>query len=180
METQVRTPQSVFMHPQRFVVPLFQRPYVWNQENQWEPLWNDLVRVTERLLAQPHGKHYPHFLGAVVFCREILFEMERRSWANRAEPLNIDGYTAEQLHYHVKILAEAGLIDAADASHMQGIQWLPLSLTWHGHEFLDASRDKERWMKAKFIIERVRGMTFEVLTTVLSKLATEAAASAMR
>jgi len=54
------------MHPQRLVVPLFQRPYVWNEENQWEPLWNDVVRVTDRLLRQPHGKHYPHFLGAVV------------------------------------------------------------------------------------------------------------------
>ena len=66
METQVRTPQTVFMHPQRLVVPLFQRPYVWNEENQWEPLWKDVVRVTERLLSQPNGKHYPHFLGAVV------------------------------------------------------------------------------------------------------------------
>lgn len=54
------------MHPQRLVVPLFQRPYVWNQENQWEPLWNDVVRITERLLQEPHAKHYPHFLGAVV------------------------------------------------------------------------------------------------------------------
>lgn len=66
METQVRTPQLVFMQPQRLVVPLFQRPYVWNEENQWEPLWNDVVRVTNRLLAHPSGKHYPHFLGAVV------------------------------------------------------------------------------------------------------------------
>jgi hypothetical protein len=66
METQVRTPQMVFMQPQRLVVPLFQRPYVWNEENQWEPLWNDVVRVAERLLKQPSGKHYPHFLGAVV------------------------------------------------------------------------------------------------------------------
>ena len=50
METQVRTPQMVFMQPQRLVVPLFQRPYVWNEENQWEPLWNDVVRVAERVL----------------------------------------------------------------------------------------------------------------------------------
>lgn len=56
----------VFMQPQRLVVPLFQRPYVWNEENQWEPLWNDIVRVAERLLAEPHKKHFPHFLGAVV------------------------------------------------------------------------------------------------------------------
>lgn len=54
------------MQPQRLVVPLFQRRYVWNQDNQWEPLWNDVVRVAERLLNQPKAKHQPHFLGAVV------------------------------------------------------------------------------------------------------------------
>ena len=66
METQVRTPQMVFMQPQRLVVPLFQRPYVWNEENQWEPLWNDVVRVADRVLNRPLEKHHPHFLGAVV------------------------------------------------------------------------------------------------------------------
>jgi hypothetical protein len=66
VETQVRTPQMVFMQPQRLVVPLFQRPYVWNEENQWEPLWNDVTRATDRLLHQPHGRHQPHSLGAVV------------------------------------------------------------------------------------------------------------------
>lgn len=54
------------MQPQRLIVPLFQRPYVWNEENQWEPLWNDVIRVTERFLAEPRAKHHPHFLGAVV------------------------------------------------------------------------------------------------------------------
>lgn len=66
METQVRTPQMVFMQPQRLIVPLFQRPYVWNEENQWEPLWGDVTRVAERLLKAPQDKHHPHFLGAVV------------------------------------------------------------------------------------------------------------------
>jgi hypothetical protein len=54
------------MQPQRLVVPLFQRPYVWNEDNQWEPLWNDVVRVADRLLKRPHEKQQPHFLGAVV------------------------------------------------------------------------------------------------------------------
>ncbi|WP_315755713.1 DUF262 domain-containing protein [Bradyrhizobium sp. SZCCHNRI2007] len=66
METQVRTPQLIFMQPQRLVVPLFQRPYVWNEENQWEPLWEDLTRVANRLMKNPTEKHQPHFLGAVV------------------------------------------------------------------------------------------------------------------
>jgi hypothetical protein len=67
VETQVRTPQMVFMQPQRLVVPLFQRPYVWNEENQWEPLWNDLVRVADRLLREPNVKYSAAPLaGAVV------------------------------------------------------------------------------------------------------------------
>jgi len=66
MDTQVLTPQLLFTLPQRLVVPLFQRPYVWNEENQWEPLWNDMVRVADRVLQQPAAKHHPHFLGAVV------------------------------------------------------------------------------------------------------------------
>ncbi len=66
MDTQVRSPQLVFMQPQRLVVPLFQRPYVWNKESQWQPLWDDVTRVAERLLAAPTAQHQPHFLGAVV------------------------------------------------------------------------------------------------------------------
>jgi hypothetical protein len=50
MDTQVRTPQLVFMQPQRLIVPLFQRPYVWNQENQWEPLWKDVIRVANAVV----------------------------------------------------------------------------------------------------------------------------------
>lgn len=53
--------------PQRLLVPLFQRPYVWNEELQWEPLWRDLQNVATRYLENPHVLHQPHFLGAVVF-----------------------------------------------------------------------------------------------------------------
>lgn len=66
METQVRTPQLVFMQPQRLIVPLFQRPYVWNMENQWAPLWRDVERLTKSLLSDPSAKQQSHFLGAVV------------------------------------------------------------------------------------------------------------------
>lgn len=46
------------------IVPLFQRPYVWEREKQWEPLWDDTRRIAERLLTgQPVRSH---FLGASV------------------------------------------------------------------------------------------------------------------
>jgi uncharacterized protein with ParB-like and HNH nuclease domain len=66
METQVRTPHAIFNMPQRLVVPLFQRPYVWNEESQWEPLWDDITRIADRVLKHPTTQPQPHFLGAVV------------------------------------------------------------------------------------------------------------------
>jgi hypothetical protein len=62
--TQVKTPQDIFFSPQRLVVPLFQRPYVWSQERQWQPLWDDVRRVAERF--DSSGQATSHFLGAIV------------------------------------------------------------------------------------------------------------------
>ena len=66
MKTDTHTPEHIFRAQQRLLVPLFQRPYVWNRELQWEPMWRDLKRVLSRYLAQPEAEHQPHFLGAVV------------------------------------------------------------------------------------------------------------------
>ena len=65
METFKRTPLQLFNLPQHFVIPLFQRPYVWKEEEQWEPLWKDIRRVAELRIAEPH-LNVQHFLGAVV------------------------------------------------------------------------------------------------------------------
>lgn len=65
MDTNVRTPQEVFYLPQHLVVPLFQRPYVWTETDQWLPLWTDVVRMAELRLKEPHTPAR-HFLGAVV------------------------------------------------------------------------------------------------------------------
>ena len=64
MFTQVKTPQDIFFTPQRLLVPLFQRPYVWSREGQWAPLWEDIKRVAERL--EQSSTVTSHFLGAVV------------------------------------------------------------------------------------------------------------------
>ncbi|MFE5339962.1 DUF262 domain-containing protein [Isoptericola sp. NPDC056578] len=47
------------------MVPLFQRPYVWEEEEQWEPLWQDVVRLAT-LRQEPTGYGATHFLGAIV------------------------------------------------------------------------------------------------------------------
>jgi hypothetical protein len=63
----VKSPHAIFNMPQRLLVPLFQRPYVWNEEKQWEPLWRDVERIANRLLSTSAVAPQPHFLGAVVF-----------------------------------------------------------------------------------------------------------------
>lgn len=65
VETNVRTPMQIFSLPQQLVVPLFQRPYVWDEDEQWEPLWSDIRRLTELRLRDPFSTP-THFLGAVV------------------------------------------------------------------------------------------------------------------
>ncbi len=58
-----------------YVVPNYQRLYVWNQEDQWEPLWSDVEDIANDLVrdAIRRGRENvdpdsveSHFLGAVV------------------------------------------------------------------------------------------------------------------
>ena len=65
VQTLVQTPLNLFNLPQRLLVPLFQRAYVWTEEVQWRPLWDDIRRQAERRLEAP-GADGHHFLGAVV------------------------------------------------------------------------------------------------------------------
>lgn len=50
----------------RHIVPLFQRPYVWEREKNWEPLWQDIEDLCNRLLENQDGKVRGHFLGTLV------------------------------------------------------------------------------------------------------------------
>ena len=69
METHVNSPQMIFTFPQRLLVPLFQRPYVWSEEHQWAPLWQDVERIADKVLVADHSAR--HFLGAVVIQQEM-------------------------------------------------------------------------------------------------------------
>jgi hypothetical protein len=67
MLAQALTPADIFGYHVRYVVPLFQRPYVWNRRDQWEPLWGDVRALAERVMHGPTlGGGSTHFFGAVV------------------------------------------------------------------------------------------------------------------
>ena len=99
--------------------------------------------------------------------RKILVGMEglEESPTSTGE-FQVEGFTDGQVNYHLRLLVEAGLIVAADA----GDEWIPLYLTWQGHEFIDASREDSRWEKAKSVVmAKTGGLSFELIKDVLLK-----------
>jgi len=79
VETFKRTPLQLFNLPQHFIIPLFQRPYVWKEAEQWEPLWKDIRRIAELRIAEPHLEP-THFLGAVVIQSQETQSKELTAW----------------------------------------------------------------------------------------------------
>ncbi len=78
MEANPRTLLKVFQPDIQYVVPIFQRRYVWNEVDQWAELWEDLVEVledvdrVEALVAAGAELPLPsHFLGAIVCDQSI-------------------------------------------------------------------------------------------------------------
>lgn len=74
MQVYLRSLTELF-EPQRvYRVPTFQRRYVWNQSEQWAPLWDDVEKSAQLCLERPSVGDGPvdksdeadHFLGAVV------------------------------------------------------------------------------------------------------------------
>ncbi len=56
--------QRLFGREVHYAVPLYQRPYVWNEPDQWRPLWDDLQPLAEMVANGQQGR--AHFMGASV------------------------------------------------------------------------------------------------------------------
>ena len=64
MQANSRSLDELFNSQLRYVVPMFQRLYVWQENPQWETLWEDVV---EKSGLQLKGiKTNPHYLGALI------------------------------------------------------------------------------------------------------------------
>jgi hypothetical protein len=71
VEAETRTLTQLFQLDVRYVIPLYQRPYVWTREKQWEPLWEDIAIVAEHVFVDGASSRSPsHFLGAIVIQQE--------------------------------------------------------------------------------------------------------------
>lgn len=67
IEAQASTLRELFEQPVQFIVPDYQRKYIWQEEEEWEPLWDDIQDLCEKLLVGKSRKAVtPHFMGSIV------------------------------------------------------------------------------------------------------------------
>ena len=70
MDVSILDLKKLFNMQVRYEIPTYQRRYVWDQENQWEPLWEDIRNTAEHRLENSEYKT-AHFLGAVVIQQKL-------------------------------------------------------------------------------------------------------------
>ena len=89
MDPKQNTLAELFENLIVYVVPLYQRLYVWNEEDQWSPLWDDVTKIADEMFNDAHerGKSHAnadmsktHFFGAVVLKVNGFTPMNARKW----------------------------------------------------------------------------------------------------
>jgi hypothetical protein len=102
--------------------------------------------------------------------REILLQVEENNDPTDCIIPEINGYSEEEVTYHINLLWQAGLVDALNMSTGGILSFCAKSLTWEGHEFLDAARNDNAWRKTKkFLGEKMAAVTFDLMKTTLLK-----------
>lgn len=90
-------------------------------------------------------------------------------WGNELE---VPGRTSIEVGYHVNLLGQAGLIEFEPVltENKRIIKCLVFSLSWSGHEYLDAIRDPDVWKKTKEGARRVGSAGLDLLVEIAKSI----------
>lgn len=64
MQPSKKSIEELFVPQVRYVVPMFQRKYVWQEDPQWQNLWEDIEEKADFRLGLKST--HPHYLGALI------------------------------------------------------------------------------------------------------------------
>jgi uncharacterized protein DUF2513 len=105
--------------------------------------------------------------------RTILVKLaDHRDAAGPREELVIEGRSSDEVSGHVKLLYQAGLIEATDLSSGGDTLWFPGALTWEGQDFLAAVENEGVWKSTIAKIKEAGGsLPFEVIKELALKIA---------
>lgn len=100
--------------------------------------------------------------------RKLMIVIEDRCVPGALTPISVEGYSEDQIDYHIDLLKEVGFVDGSFFIKAQSREFLGnCHMTWAGHDFLDAIRDDAVWSKRKEkIIKFGVGAFFELVKTL--------------
>ena len=103
--------------------------------------------------------------------KDILIEIEKSDDPFGLIDIKLSDRNEIEISYHVKLLYQAGLIEAEDVSGTSQFKWIPVSLTWNGHEFLDAIRNDTVWKRLKEkVMEQGGNVPFSIIQQWVLKI----------
>lgn len=103
--------------------------------------------------------------------REILIQIEKHGCT--PTKLTIDGYSDEQIGFHISLMGDGGLLETQDVTSRtsQSRQGVPIKMKWAGYEFLDLSRNNEIWQEAKQKgVQKAIGLPFDIIKLILTTI----------
>lgn len=103
--------------------------------------------------------------------RQILLKLEQKSDTRSVVHPN-QCYDEETVSYHLRLLDQAGLIEATcGAHHNAPVFCLGRNLTWAGHELLDAIRADSTWNRIGGLAkEKGLDLSFEAIKHIARHL----------
>ncbi len=110
--------------------------------------------------------------------RKLLIYLEEKTDDKIIMKLELNGYSESEVMYHFILMDQADLIrcerEISSSTSDRVIRVYPFSLTWQGHELLEASRNETTWNKAKsIIISKSGSLSIDVLKALLISMAKE-------
>ncbi len=86
-------------------------------------------------------------------------------------PKHIPEWDVQTVSYHMRLMSEAGLIEARCSGHGKDFSCVASALTWAGHELLDQIRSDSVWNAVKCTArERGVDLTFDTVKAVARKI----------
>ena len=107
----------------------------------------------------------------IVLVREIMTEVERLGMGEYPFSISVEGFSAQEVNYHLSLLNDAGFIIPAQVGVHTKLVTSVYRLTDSGHEFLMALKDETVWTKLKPALGDLGKQAFETVKAVAIALA---------
>ncbi|WP_416729214.1 DUF2513 domain-containing protein [Fictibacillus sp. JL2B1089] len=103
--------------------------------------------------------------------RNILLEIEEKESATSWVTLSLEGFSEEQVNYHLNLLDQVGFLEV---KKLIQAPYLVRNLTMRGHDFLGSIRNDELYANLKSRLgETIKSLPLSVVSSVAIEVAKE-------